>query len=97
MVDAKMYLTQEEAGVNEISVVKARDWGDGWIGCVQEFVDFQRRANFPDTGPSFPPATNVHPVQIATWMKNQYPWKDVNIDDRGIWAAMVGLVVIASA
>ena len=82
MVDAKTYLTQEAAGVNEISVVKARDWGDGWIGCVQEFVDFQRRANFPDTGPSFPPATDVRPVQIATWMKNRRPWKDVEIDDK---------------
>jgi hypothetical protein len=81
MVDAKMYLTQEAAGVNEISVVKARDWGDRWIGCVQEFVDFQKRANFPDTGPSFPPATDVHPVQIATWMKNRCPWKDVEVDD----------------
>lgn len=86
MVDAKMYLTQEAVGVNEISVVKARDWGDGWIGCMQEFIDFQKCANFPDTGPSSTPATDVHPVQIATWMKNQRPWKDVEVFRQQWWA-----------
>ena len=85
MVDANTYLTQEAAGVDKMSAVKARDWGDGWVECVQEFIDFQRRANYPDTGPSFPPATDIHPVQIAAWMKSRHPWKDIEIDDKEVF------------
>ena len=85
MVHLHAYLTREAARVDEHAGVKVREWGNVWEGCVREFVDFQRRANFPNTGPSFPPAAEVRPVQIATWMKNGRPWKDVEIDDEEVF------------
>ncbi|KIM74212.1 hypothetical protein PILCRDRAFT_14653 [Piloderma croceum F 1598] len=63
------------------NVANARDWGSTWSGCVREFIEFQRRFNFPDTGPAFPPATETRPPEIAAWMKNRRPWKDVDIVD----------------
>ena len=85
MVHVHAYLTQEAARVDKHAGVKVREWGNMWEGCVREFVDFQRCANFPDTGPSFPPAAEVCPVQIATWMKKGHPWKDVEIDDEEVF------------
>lgn len=82
MVDANRYFTEETVDIDGVAVVKARGWGDEWLGCVREFTEFQRRAGFPDTGPSFPPAAGVRPLEIAIWMKNRRPWKDVEIDKK---------------
>jgi hypothetical protein len=81
MVDAKRYLTVNPVMTGDGSDASPRDWGSGWLACVQDFIEFQRGASFPDGGPSFPPATDVRPPEIAAWMKNRRPWKDVEIAD----------------
>jgi hypothetical protein len=81
MVDAKRYLTVNPVTTGDGSDASPRDWGSGWLACVQDFIEFQRGASFPDGGPSFPPATDVRPPEIAAWMKNRRPWKDVEIAD----------------
>jgi hypothetical protein len=81
MVDANHYLTKDSSAIGGGSAASPRDWGGGWLACVQEFVNFQRGAGFPDVGPSFPPATDTRPPEIAAWMKNRRPWRDVEIAD----------------
>jgi len=81
MVDAKRYLMINPVMTGDGSDASPRDWGSGWLACVQGFVKFQQGASFPDGGPSFPPATDVRPLEIAAWMTNQWPWKDVEIAD----------------
>ena len=49
--------------------------------CLEGFIEFQQRAHFPDSGPSFPHAAGVRPAEIGMWMKNRRPWKDVDIAD----------------
>lgn len=85
MLDAYQYFTQEATAIDDVSTGNARSWGDQWLGCVREFVEFQRRANFPDTGPSFSPAVGVRPPEIASWMKNRRPWKDIEIEDAEVF------------
>ena len=85
MLDAYQYFTQEATTIDDVSTGNARSWGDQWLGCVREFVEFQRRANFPDTGPSFSPAVGVRPPEIASWMKNRRPWKDIEIEDAEVF------------
>jgi len=81
MVDAYHYFANDTAVTNDASVTQMRDWGHEWMECVHAFVKFQQQSNFPDTGPSFPPAAGVRPTEIGAWMKNRRPWKDVEIAD----------------
>ena len=81
MVDANHYVTKDSSAIGGGSAASPRDWGGGWLACVQEFVNFQRRAGFPDVGPSFLPAADIRPPEIAAWMKNRRPWRDVEIAD----------------
>ena len=83
MVDANNYFTMETAVTDDVSVVNVRNWGDVWLSCVQNFIEFQQSAGFPDTGLSFPPATKIRPPEIGVWMKNHRLWKDVVILDKG--------------
>jgi hypothetical protein len=83
MVDANNYFTMETVVTDDVSVVNARNWGDVWLSCLQNFIEFQRSAGFPDTGLSFPPATKIRPPEIGVWMKNRRLWKDVVILDKG--------------
>jgi hypothetical protein len=78
--DAYRYFTEEDK-LGEGEAVNKRDWGDGWLACLQSFFEFQRQAGFPDAGPSFPPATDKRPPEIAAWMKKGRRWKDMEIDD----------------
>jgi hypothetical protein len=74
MADSNQYLTEDpEAG--------DRNWGDPWLACLREFIEFQRQAGFPDAGPSFPASTNIRPPEIAVWMKNGRRWRDMELDD----------------
>ena len=81
MVDAYVYLMKETM-VDKVSVAHARSWGRGWTECLEAFFEFQRRAGFPDSGPSFPPAAGVRPAEIGMWMKKGRPWKDMGIADK---------------
>jgi len=69
MVAAHCYFTKE-APLIDNGLSDARNWGDEWLACVRAYIECQRRAGFPDTGPSFPPAKNIRPPEIAAWMKN---------------------------
>jgi hypothetical protein len=82
MVDTYNYFTKEMVVTGDVSVVVARNWGDGWSSCVQLFIEFQRRVGYPDVGPAFPSATNTQPSEIGIWMKNRWLWKDVGILDK---------------
>ena len=81
VVDAYGYFTKETTTVDNKSVSHARNWGHGWTDCLEAFFEFQRRTDFPDSGPSFPPAAGVRPTEIGVWMKNRRPWKDMEIVD----------------
>jgi hypothetical protein len=70
MVDAYCYFTEEPGIKNSVSAAHTRDWGDEWMECLREFVEFQKCAGFPDVGPSFPPAAGLRPPEIGMWMKN---------------------------
>jgi hypothetical protein len=82
MTDAYRYFTEETALADDVSTTNARNWGDQWSECLRNFVNFQWGAGFPDTGPSFPPATNLRPPEIGVWMKNRRPWKDMELADK---------------
>ena len=82
MVDAYRYFTEETVVIDETSTTNGRNWGEGWLDCLEGFVGFQRRACFPDVGPSFPPAAGIRPPEIGIWMKNRRLWKDVEIVDK---------------
>ena len=81
MVDANHYFTKDSSAIGGGFAASPRDWGGGWLACVQEFANFQQGACFPDVGPSFPPVPNIRPPEIAAWMKNRRPWRDVEITD----------------
>jgi hypothetical protein len=81
MVDTNHYFMKDPSMTDNGSAASLRDWGGGWLACVQEFAKFQRGAGFPDGGQSFPPANDVWPPEIAAWMKNWRPWKNVEIAD----------------
>lgn len=82
MVDAYCYFTEEPGIKNSVSAARARDWGDGWMECLREFIEFQKRAGFPDVGLSFPSAAGFRPPEISVWMKNRRPWKDMEVADK---------------
>jgi len=84
MVAAYRYFM--EVSLTDDAPPSPRNWGDEWLVCVQAYIEFQRRASFPDAGSSFPPAKGVRPPEIAVWMKNRRPWKDVEIKDTGIFS-----------
>jgi hypothetical protein len=81
VVNANRYLTE----VVDNNVSKARDWGNAWLECVREFIEFQKQFDFPDTGLSFLSATKTRPPKISIWMKNRHPWKDVDVVDTGLF------------
>lgn len=46
--DVYNYLTSETIiGEKGENVVVARGWGDKWLACVKEFMEFQKLAGFP--------------------------------------------------
>ena len=67
-MDAHQYLTKDGAVAT----------ANNWVVCLETYVEFQRQANFPELGPSFPAAGR--PVEIGTWMK-QGRRQDINISD----------------
>ena len=81
MVDVHQYLTEETVVTEDGAITKARNWGDRWLLCLESFFEFQSRAGFPKSGPSFPLFTNVRPLEIANWMKNGRHWQDAHIID----------------
>lgn len=81
MVDANRYMTEDPKIRGNGDVERKRNWGDAWLACLREFIEFQRRTGFLDTGPCFPPSTNIRPPEIAAWMKNGRRWKDMELVD----------------
>ena len=82
MMDAYHYFTEETASADDVCTTNARNWGDQWLECLRNFINFQRATGFPNTGPSFPPATNLRPPEISVWMKNWRPWKDMELANK---------------
>ena len=81
MLDVHQYLTEATVMMTDGAITKPRNWGDRWLSCLESFFEFQRQAGFPESGQSFPPFTNVRPLEIAVWMKNGRHWQDADIID----------------